>query len=48
MACNTTIIATNVGGNKEILLDHNTRILIKHHSKILTSIESIYSNIALW
>ena len=34
MACNTTIIATNVGGNKEISLDHNTRILIKHHSKI--------------
>jgi glycosyltransferase involved in cell wall biosynthesis len=43
MACNTAIIATNVGGNKEILSNH-TGILIQNPSEILTSIDKLYSN----
>ncbi len=44
MACKTAIIATNVGGNKEILSDHNTGILIQNHSEILETIKELYSN----
>ena len=47
MACKTAIIATNVGGNKEILSDNDTGILVKHHSEILKSIEIFYSDIVL-
>ena len=47
MACKTAIIATNVGGNKEILSDHETGILIQKHSEILASINEFYSNTEL-
>ena len=44
MACKTAIIATNVGGNKEILENQNTGILIQDHSEILENIEKLFSN----
>ena len=47
MACKTAIIATNVGGNKEILSDHNTGILIQNHSEILGSVNELFSDIKL-
>lgn len=44
MACKTVVIATNVGGNKEILSDKNTGILVQKHSKILENIVELFSN----
>jgi glycosyltransferase involved in cell wall biosynthesis len=44
MACKTAIIATNVGGNKEIISDKNTGILVEKHSEILESILELFSN----
>ena len=38
MACKTTIIATEIEGNKEILEDNRTGILVKNHSDIIDSI----------
>ena len=44
MACQTVIIATNVGGNKEILSDQTTGILIQNHSEILKTLDELYSD----
>jgi len=46
MACKTAIIATNVGGNKEILENNRTGILIKPNSnkELLESILELISN----
>ena len=46
MACKTAIIATNVGGNKEILENNRTGILIKPNSnkELLESILELVSN----
>ena len=35
MACKTAVIATNVGGNKEILTNKKTAILVKNHYDII-------------
>lgn len=47
MACKTAVIATNVGGNKEILSDHDTGILVQNHDDILETINELYSNTLL-
>jgi len=47
MACKTVVIATNIGGNKEILSDHNTGILIQNHFQILESLHELFLNSSL-
>ncbi len=44
MACKTAIIATNVGGNKEILSDKKTALLVKGHDDIIHSIKHLFEN----
>ena len=44
MACKTVVVATEIGGNKEVLSDHNTGILIQNHSEILDTLNELYSN----
>ncbi len=44
MACKTVIIATDVGGNSEILTDQQTGFLIKEHNEIIPSIEKLYDD----
>ncbi len=46
MACKTAIIATNVGGNKEILLNRKTSILIENHNEILESVNALLSDVS--
>ncbi len=44
MACNTAIIATNVGGNKELLTNRKTAILVENHNEILESVHELFSD----
>jgi len=44
MACKTAIIATNVGGNKEILTDKKTALLVKGHDDIIPSIKHLFED----
>jgi len=46
MACKTAIIATNVGGNKEILDNRKTSILIENHNEILESVNDLLSDVS--
>jgi len=46
MACKTAIIATNVGGNKEILINRKTSILIENHNEILESVNYLLSDVS--
>ena len=46
MACKTAIIATNVGGNKEILVNRKTSILIENHNEILESVNNLLSDVS--
>ncbi len=45
MACKTAIIATNVGGNKEILTNRKTAVLVENHNDILGSVNELFSNV---
>lgn len=44
MACKTAIIATNVGGNKELLTNRKTAILVENHNEILESVHELFSD----
>ena len=44
MACKTAIIATDVGGNKEILSDKKTALLVKGHDDIIHSIKHLFED----
>ena len=44
MACKTAIIATDIGGNKEILTNEKTAILVKNHNDIISSILKLFEN----
>ena len=45
IVCKTAIIATNVGGNGEILTNRKTGILVKNHDEILGSIKDLMINL---
>ena len=44
MACKTAIIATDVGGNNEILTNEKTAILVKNHNDIISSILKLFED----
>ena len=44
MACKTAIIATDVGGNKELLTNEKTAILVKNHNDIISSILKLFED----
>ncbi len=44
MACKTAIIATDIGGNKEILTNEKTAILVENHNDIISSILKLFEN----
>ena len=44
MACKTAIITTNVGGNKELLTNEKTAILVKNHNDIISSILKLFED----
>ena len=46
MACKTAIIATDVGGNNEILTNEKTAILVKNHNELLESVNDLLSDIS--
>ena len=45
MACKTAIIATDIGGNKELLTNRKTGILVENHNEILRSVNELFSDI---
>ncbi len=44
MACKTAIIATDIGGNNEILTNEQTAILVKNHNDIISSILKLFED----